>query len=256
MQKLYSKKNDQRNDIMKLFGFAGTAHKPSYTAEIMEKLSDELKKEGIIDTAVIIEGSDVDVSMCKGCLSCYGCGKCVLDAQDDMEMIRNEMLSSDIVVLGSPVYVHDVSGAMKNFIDRFVVWMYLYKLVGKIAVTVSTSVSNGNRYVDEYLSKIMKIMGANVAGNISVSMVNSPEEISDQISQCCEAIKSAAVNGITEPDAIQEGYFSITRQTLTNPAARGYLADYWKEKDLAEYERYMDYYNSYSRNVIQEANKW
>lgn len=241
---------------MKLFGFAGTAHKPSYTAEIMEKLSEELKREGVIDTAVIIKGSDVDVSMCKGCLSCYGCGTCVLDAQDDMEMIRNEMLSSDIVVLGSPVYVHDVSGSMKNFIDRFVVWMYLYRLVGKIAVTVSTSVSNGNRYVDEYLSKIMKIMGANVAGSISVSMADSSEAISDQIGKCCEAIKNAAITGITGPDVIQEDYFAATRQILTNPVARGYLVDYWNEKGLVGYERYMDYYNSYSKNVIQEANKW
>jgi len=241
---------------MKLFGFAGTAHKPSYTAEIMEKLSEELKREGVIDTAVIIKGSEVDVSMCKGCLSCYGCGKCILDAQDDMEMIRNEMLSSDIVVFGSPVYVHDVSGAMKNFIDRFVVWMYLYRLVGKIAVTVSTSVSNGNRYVDEYLSKIMKIMGANVAGSISVNMADSSEEINDQIRKCCEDIQNAAINGITEPDAIQEGYFAATRQTLTSPTARGYLVDYWNEKGMTGYERYMDYYNSYSKNVIQEANKW
>ena len=241
---------------MKLFGFAGTAHKPSFTAGIIERLSDELKKECVIDTAVIVRASDADIMMCKGCLSCYQSGKCVFDDQDDMTNLKNELLSSDIVVFGSPVYVHDVSGAMKNFIDRFLVWMYMYKLVGKTAVTVSTSSSNGNIFVDKYLQKVLKIMGANVAGSISVNMFTTPDEIESQISKCCGSLKDAIENGITEPDELQEQYFSATRQTLTHPAAKGYLVDYWKEKDLAEFERYMDYYNSYSQNVIQEANKW
>ncbi len=256
MQKQSSKNNGQRKDIMKLFGFAGTAHKPSYTANIIEKLSDELKREGVIDTAVIFKGSDVDVTMCKGCLSCYQCGNCILDAHDDMSRLKNEILSSDIVVFGSPVYVHDVSGTMKNFIDRFVVWMYLYRLVGKTAVTVSASASNGNIFVDKYLQKVLKIMGANVAGSISVNMFTRPEEIDSQIRKCCDAVKNSIVNGITEPDMLQEEYFSATRQTILHPLAKGYLADYWKEKDLAEYEKYMDYYNSYSKTAIQEAKKW
>lgn len=241
---------------MKLFGFAGTAHKPSYTAGIMEQLSNKLKTEGIIDTSVIVKASDIDVSMCKGCLSCYQCGKCVLDNNDDMSRLKNELLSSDIVVLGSPVYVHDVSGAMKSFIDRMVVWMYMYRLVGKTAVTVSTASSNGNIFVDKYLQKILKIMGANVAGSISVNMFTKPEEINDQINECCDSLKKAVSNGITEPDEIQEEYFSATRKILTNPVANGFLVDYWKEKKLSEFDRYMDYYNSYSKNIIQEANKW
>lgn len=79
---------------MKLFGFVGTAHKPSYTANIMEKLSEELKRKGIIDTSVIVTGSDADVTMCKGCLSCYQSGNCVFDDSDDMSKLMTRQLES------------------------------------------------------------------------------------------------------------------------------------------------------------------
>lgn len=249
MQKQYSKKLT-RKDNMKLFGFAGTAHTPSYTASIMEKLSDELKRNGVIDTSVIVRGSDINVTMCKGCLSCYQSGNCVFDDCDGMSRLKNEILSSDIIVFGSPVYVHDISGTMKNFIDRFVVWMYLYRLVGKTAITVSTSTSNGNTFVDKYLKKVLKIMGAKVIEGISVNMLTTPEDINLQIKKCCEAVKYSIATGITEPDKLQEEYFSATRMALTNPLAKGYLVDYWNEKELAKYERYMDYYNSHLKTII------
>ena len=242
---------EERVINMKLFGFAGTMHTPSDTAEIMERFSDELKKAGIIDTSVIVKASDVDVSMCKGCLSCYHCGKCVFDEQDDMARLKKEIIDSDIIVWGSPVYIHHVSGAMKNFIDRLVVWMYMYELVGKTAVTVSTATSNGNAFVDRYLEKVLKIMGANVAGKISVNMFSKDNEIEEQLNNCCESVKKAVANGITEPDPIQEEYYSATKRILSVPGARGFLVEYWKEHDMFKVEKYADHFNSYLGNRMK-----
>jgi len=59
---------------------------------------------------------DKDIQFCKGCLACHHKPSCVI--KDDMEAILTKMINSDIFVIGSPNYFDNVSGLMKNFIDR------------------------------------------------------------------------------------------------------------------------------------------
>lgn len=59
---------------------------------------------------------DCIINQCKGCKKCYKDGYCVY--QDDVELIVSDMLSSDLVVVGSPSYWGDVTGSLKVFIDR------------------------------------------------------------------------------------------------------------------------------------------
>ena len=56
---------------------------------------------------------------CTGCFSCWikTPGKCVID--DDMKELIVKLVSSDIVVFATPLYVDNVTGIMKNFMDRF-----------------------------------------------------------------------------------------------------------------------------------------
>lgn len=59
----------------------------------------------------------------KHCLGCFACwlktpGQCI--QSDDMEALIKEYLSADVVVFATPLYVDNVSGIMKDFIDRLV----------------------------------------------------------------------------------------------------------------------------------------
>jgi multimeric flavodoxin WrbA len=59
----------------------------------------------------------------KHCLGCFQCwtktpGQCVL--KDDMAELLSKFISSDIVVFATPLYVDNVTGIMKNFMDRIV----------------------------------------------------------------------------------------------------------------------------------------
>jgi multimeric flavodoxin WrbA len=57
---------------------------------------------------------------CKGCLTCWlkTPGKCAI--QDDMAELFPKLLTADIVVFATPVYVDNVTGLMKIFLDRCV----------------------------------------------------------------------------------------------------------------------------------------
>ncbi|MDD5529731.1 MAG: flavodoxin family protein [bacterium] len=59
----------------------------------------------------------------KHCLGCYNCwiqtpGECII--KDDMKELLSKFIETDIVVFATPLYVDNVSGIMKNFMDRLI----------------------------------------------------------------------------------------------------------------------------------------
>lgn len=60
----------------------------------------------------------------KGCISCLGCkrndgasiGKCVIN--DDLKPVLEKIALCDALLLGSPIYFGEVTGAMRSFLER------------------------------------------------------------------------------------------------------------------------------------------
>ena len=59
-----------------------------------------------------------EINHCRGCYACWikTPGKCVI--KDDMAELLDKLIHSDVVVFATPVYVDNVTGIMKNFMDR------------------------------------------------------------------------------------------------------------------------------------------
>ena len=55
-----------------------------------------------------------------GCQGCYGCKRrsevCVI--RDELTAVLEAVADCDVLLLATPVYIHDVTGQMKLFIDR------------------------------------------------------------------------------------------------------------------------------------------
>jgi hypothetical protein len=62
---------------------------------------------------------DANLQPCKGCYACIPKGEDKCPLKDDRAKIQAAILASDGVILSTPGYVQNVSGLMKNFIDRF-----------------------------------------------------------------------------------------------------------------------------------------
>lgn len=62
---------------------------------------------------------DKKIGHCRGCFACWlkTPGKCVI--KDDMQELL-EKFSADIIVFATPLYVDNVTGIMKNFMDRMI----------------------------------------------------------------------------------------------------------------------------------------
>ncbi|MBU0547907.1 MAG: flavodoxin family protein [Candidatus Omnitrophica bacterium] len=86
------------------------------THVIVSALLEGMAKAGASTENVLL--AQKKINHCIGCFTCWTKtpGECVLE--DDMEELLKKYMSSDIVIMASPLYVDHVTGIMKDFMDR------------------------------------------------------------------------------------------------------------------------------------------
>jgi len=57
-----------------------------------------------------------NIEFCRGCLACHHKPECII--KDEMSEVLRKVKTADILVIGTPNYFDNVSGLMKNFMDR------------------------------------------------------------------------------------------------------------------------------------------
>jgi multimeric flavodoxin WrbA len=105
--------------MSEILGICSSARKKGNTATL---LREALNATGMESELIFL--SDLTIGFCTGCLSCVkNKGVCIKD--DDMKGLLEKMVEARAIVLGSPNYYYDVSGLMKNMIDRSISSSYL-----------------------------------------------------------------------------------------------------------------------------------
>ena len=71
----------------------------------------------------------MNIKPCTGCYTCWTKtpGECI--HQDDMTDLRLKFRKADLVVLASPLYIFNVTGIMKTFLDRLLPIVKPYMLI-------------------------------------------------------------------------------------------------------------------------------
>ena len=100
---------------MKIIGFSGSPRKEGNTAWAINTILEGAKEKGAETQSWNSGGIDI-----KPCRSCFGCKQgdkgCVIN--DDMQTLYSAMADADALVLGSPVYMGQMSAQAKTFTDR------------------------------------------------------------------------------------------------------------------------------------------
>ena len=65
----------------------------------------------------VLDVCHMDIHPCTGCVACGFEGPCA--QKDDVEQIREKLLSSDMVVFATPLYYYGMSAQLKIVVDRF-----------------------------------------------------------------------------------------------------------------------------------------
>ena len=129
---------------MKVLAISGSPLKKGNTSQLIGSVVKELKKSGVADLKVkevSLAGSTI--RPCKSCRKCMKEGHCVLRS-DDFNSIARKMRKSDLIIIGSPVYFHDVNGQIKNLIDRSYSLWHERQLKGRKVLPVAVCAESGD----------------------------------------------------------------------------------------------------------------
>ncbi len=90
--------------------------KQSATYHILDHLLSGMREAGASTDLVHLR--EHTIQPCTGCFSCWvkTPGKCIL--KDDMAPLLDKLVWADLIVYGTPLYHFNMTGLMKNFIDR------------------------------------------------------------------------------------------------------------------------------------------
>lgn len=103
---------------MKILAVLGSPKGKGAGYKIVKMIEDRMKAQGGVELERIFL-KDANLKPCTGCYTCLARGEDKCPINDDRAAIEQKMLAADGIILSSPVYVSNVSGLMKNFIDRF-----------------------------------------------------------------------------------------------------------------------------------------
>ncbi len=103
---------------MKIVAINGSHRgKKGYTQFLLNLIAEGAIAKGASFETIIL--ADYKINPCKACRACHTEKhylKCVYD--DDVEEIFNVMKEADILIYATPIYIFNMTGLMKTFLDR------------------------------------------------------------------------------------------------------------------------------------------
>ncbi len=100
---------------------------------------------------------------CSGCLACLHKGREHCPHSEKVGKIFGSMLSADVIILGSPTYIMEMTSHLKRFLEHiFTAWLAHRPeeaMFSKTAVVVSTAAGMGMSGVTKSMAKQMFYLG-------------------------------------------------------------------------------------------------
>ncbi len=174
---------------MKVLGLIGSPRKDGNTEKLVNAILEGAAEKGAEIKIYHLAG--MDLKPCKGCMSCKLEGKCIID--DDMQELYKEILSADAIVLGSPIYMWEITALTKTIVDRLIAltcWQPCAKPEYPNLLRIKTRLvlaytygnpdpNNFNQYF-KYMEGLFSFLGFDVQGSIWVSGTIGPDDILHQ----------------------------------------------------------------------------
>lgn len=193
------------------------------TYDIISQLKEILKNSDI--HVEIINLFEYDIKACIGCEHCLVKGGCVL--KDDTLSIMEKIKLSDGLILTSPVYMENVSGKLKTFVDRTCSWFHRPEIYGKPVLVIATTKGSGLKPTLKYLERVVIQWGGFNVGKIGRSIRNIDNKV--KVSECENFIKHLKMKKKNYKPSLN-ALINFQVQRVLAYKLIGLDSEYWKEK--------------------------
>ena len=141
---------------------------------------------------------------CIGCFVCLHRGREHCPHAGRVDVLLNAMLTSDIIIIGSPTYCMEMSGQLKSFFDHlFTLWLSHRPegaMFTKTAIVVSTAAGMGMAHVTNSLARQLFYLGIPKVHKISERVaatswdeVKPKDRINKRIDKTVRKIKNSVL---------------------------------------------------------------
>jgi len=159
---------------MKILVLMGSYRRNGNTDQITGLLKEHLQNEAQqqqmpLEIETVYLGQQ-DLQFCRGCRICYNRGEEKCPIQDDLLSIKAKIQAADGVIMASPVYVDDVSGITKTFIDRLCHVCHRPQFAGKVAYLVATTGGTRTGKTLDTMKLALRTWGFHVVGQSGFAM--------------------------------------------------------------------------------------
>jgi multimeric flavodoxin WrbA len=152
---------------MKVLAILGTTRKKGDCYHVIQEIEASLNKIEPVEVNYLYL-SDIDLGFCRGCLACIDKGEELCPKRMLTAPIEAQLTAADGVILAAPVYAHQITALMKNFIDHFAYIFHRPRFFDKTALVLSTTGGSGLKETLGYLKFIATGWGFNVIGSLGV----------------------------------------------------------------------------------------
>ncbi|PXV91685.1 NADPH-dependent FMN reductase [Lachnotalea glycerini] len=239
--------------MKKVFALIGSRQKKGNTITFVKNITKQLSNEEFQVEYVFPQ--DYDIKPCVGCSKCFTNCKCV--NKDDIELLQQKILESDILIIASPVYLHYFTGDLKLILDKLAWWAHTFRLQGKPVVVLSTCSCNAFTSVIKPLSSIISYMGGNVIATANASyfpnQINNSKWLSEVSQEIAKRI-SKYVNLPPQSNKDIEKLFPSSKymvmlqsDTKSTVGVEPCEYNFWRDSGMLEYNSFEEYLQSIGR---------
>jgi multimeric flavodoxin WrbA len=153
---------------MKIVACVGSSRRNGNTSRMIGLIAESLAKEAADHqeslTFETIYLGHQEIGMCRGCRICFDKGEEKCPLKDDLLAIKEKIRTADGLILASPVYVNDVSGITKNWIDRLAHVCHRPEFAGKCAYVIATVGDGPTKHALKTMTMALNFWGVYTVG--------------------------------------------------------------------------------------------
>lgn len=226
----------------KVLAILGSPRKNGNGFKATQRIEASLRARGDIDFTYMFL-RDMDLGQCLGCFQCVARGEEHCPLRDDKAKIDAAIEASDAIILVSPGYVQNVSGLMKNFMDRYSATNHRLRWFDKKMLLVA----NGGAGLDKTLDALsIAIGGPQIVAKIAFSAPPWP------LTDAAEAKNEKAIE-----DAATKLHSALRDRTLPAPGLNDLMRFMFLKRVSAECREWLpadyEYYAARDRYFYETS---
>ncbi len=177
-----------------------------------------------------------EIHPCRGCRRCFDRGSCPY--QDAVAEVETFITDCDALVLAGPVYLEDINGIMKTWMDRMAFQAHRPAYFGKYAVALATSGAGASGHAQKTMRNALMAWGFHILFTRRFRMGTYMEDtlLAERYRGQLSEMAMTLVTSFQKSAAQKPTLFSLVsfhiqqKYYRTSPHAGALDRAYWQEK--------------------------